>query len=55
MKIQAKAERSHGLEVFWIYVNGTKALGPYLSEAMAKTKIKQCLVAWNVEKIGGIK
>lgn len=55
MKIQAKPERSHGLEVWWVYVNGSKALGPFMSESMARTKMKQCLVAWNIEKIGGVK
>lgn len=53
MKILAKAEQSHGLQVWWVYINGTKALGPYMSEALARTKIKQCLIAWNTEKVGG--
>lgn len=55
MKIQAKVERSHGLEVWWVYVNGSKALGPFMSESLARTKVKQCLVAWNIEKVGGVK
>lgn len=55
MKIHAKQERSHGLEVWWVYVNGTKALGPYMSESLARTKIKQCLIAWNIEHVGASK
>lgn len=52
MKIQAKQTTDCGLEVWWVYVNGKKVLGPYMSQQMAKTKVKQCLIAWNVEKIG---
>lgn len=55
MKVQARVERSHGLEIYWVYVNGVKALGPFMSQALAQTKVKQCLVAWNIEKIGGVK
>lgn len=55
MKIYSKSEVSNGLEVWYVYVNGTKALGPFISEALAKTKVQKCLVAWNIEKIGGKK
>jgi hypothetical protein len=52
MEIQTKQHTDCGLEVWWVYVNGKKALGPYVSQALAQTKVKKCLIAWNVEKVG---
>ena len=49
--IETKQVKSHGLEVWQVLVNGT-ILNTYMSEQMARTKVKQCLIAWNVEKVG---
>jgi hypothetical protein len=52
MQIYTKSEAKNGLEVWFVYVNGTKALGPYMSQQMAQTKVKKCITAWNIEKVG---
>ena len=49
--IEVKQVRTHGLESWQVLVNGT-LLNTYLSEQMARTKLKQYIHAWNVEKIG---
>ena len=48
--IEVKATKSHGLEVWSVIVNGT-LLSTHMSEQMARSKLKACLVAWNQEKI----
>jgi len=35
-----------GFSSWYVYVNGKKALGPFVSEQMAETKIKACLQNW---------
>lgn len=49
--IETKQVKVHGLEVFEVRVNGS-LLSTFMSEAQAKTKVKQCLHAWNIEKVG---
>ena len=49
--IETKQVKAHGLEVWQVLVNGT-LLATFMSEQMARTKVKQCLIAWNIEKIG---
>lgn len=48
--IEVKATKSHGLEVWSVIVNGT-LLNTHLSEQMARSKLKACIHAWNIEKI----
>lgn len=48
--IKIEATKSHGLEVWNVLVNGT-LLSTHMSEGGARSKLKACLHAWNVEKI----
>lgn len=48
--IKTKMVKVHGLETWQVVINGT-VLATFMSEQMARTKVKQCLIAWNVEKI----
>ena len=52
--IETKQAKAHGLEVWEVRVNGT-LLSTFMSEAQAVTKVKQCLFAWNIEKVSQFK
>jgi hypothetical protein len=49
--IEVRSVKSHGLETWQVLVNGT-LLNTYMSEQMARTKLKHYIHAWNVEKLG---
>ena len=48
--IEVRATKSHGLEVWSVLVNGT-LLSTHMSEQGARSKLKACIHAWNIEKI----
>jgi hypothetical protein len=48
IKVQSKVVQ--GLETWVVSVNGTQ-LSQHLSEAGARSKMKACIHAWNIEKI----
>lgn len=48
--IEVRSVKTHGLEVWQVLINGT-LLNTYMSEQLARTKMKRYIHAWNVEKI----